>query len=356
MITILFALVLQNETTIGKLKFQPPKDWKVNKVDKTVTLAPPDEKHLLVLIPEGETAKGELKDYSEKMWKQLSEGAKKMTEGQTIAGKTEAGWDSLMTERAIEMEEGQAYAIVVVFRAADRFEALLIASDSQERVMKHQQAISALMKSLKRVVEAAKIRYFTGFYSGLQFVGGQGQKFTTTPRYLVLLDDGTFVTGFCATGYDQYDFKSEHKSFTGTYASDKETLTLTYAQGSVRKFKWNVETYDLKHAEESEGYWQEPPVEDLKLDGAYARKDSPGVTFKPDGTFVDEGGLGWIGIGLADDMKKPGRGKYRTAHFSLIVTYEDGRERRILLTVGKDQAGEKNPKKIFLGSYVHERQ
>ncbi len=358
------TLVLaQSETTLGKLKFTPPKDWQVKQADNAVTMSPPGESHLVVLIQEGEPAQGELKAYQEKMWKLICQGAKKITEGQTLAGKTDAGWESLMTERTIDLENGTAYALVFAFRAVDRFECVCVAGDSQATVSKYQEAVAGVLKSLKRAVDSVKFQYYTGFYSGLQVVGNQRDpKLTTTPRYLVLLADGTFLTGFAGEGYDQFDFKTDqanNKSFSGTYTADESMLTLTYAQGTVRRYKKKVETYDLKHVDTAEGFWLEPPVEDLKLEGVYRTpepKNSPAVAFNADGTFVDEGALGSIGFNLGEDMRKPGRGKYRTANFSMIVKYDDGRARRILLTVGKDQAGEKNPRKIFLGGYIHERQ
>ncbi|MGD9851405.1 MAG: hypothetical protein AB7T38_09065 [Nitrospirales bacterium] len=158
---------------------------------------------------------------------------------------------------------------------------------------------------------------------------------------LVLFDDGTFHAGMPYEGLDRVDQKRliqqapvNHK---GTYSRDDKKLTLTFGEETE---VFTPTAYGWKGGEENK-LIRLPPADDFQFDGTFVPMldnptlSDPTITLTRDGHFVDRGIFRLQELStssVTSQVSTPpreGKGRYLIRNYTLILSYENGLERRI---------------------------
>jgi len=184
-------------------------------------------------------------------------------------------------------------------------------------------------------------------------------------RYHTFFDDGVAFADLPEGGLWSFDRAASQAD--PNRAGYWRTYTFSGGQGEARrpdvKFPWtlrSVKAGELKV--DSDLFYRCASVDGLRLEGAwtsYANPDDPDLDRLPpgqrpilrfgrDGRFVDEGlfAVFMRSHGGGDD--RPGAGRYEVRDFTMVLRYDDGRERREAFTgfLAGDPA--KQDGKIFL--------
>ena len=204
------------------------------------------------------------------------------------------------------------------------------------------------------------------FYAGIQ-AATEGFNYGNSRRFLYLNPaNHTFRWGFCQEGYYQYSTERDRATnpdFAGTYRTGPNTVTLNFYSSRRMEFIINANG-DLE--EESAGYrlTKLPQLNARLLEGRYIKADlerslwpngrQPAAVFTRNGRFEDEG---LLCMGLSEDLslpldelnrrnrdnRMPGKGSYAIADSSLMLTYDDGRRRQLLIYLFGADADKTSP-------------
>ena len=192
----------------------------------------------------------------------------------------------------------------------------------------------------------------TGKFSGIYRAVGATEAHTIGWRYVAFFPDGRFVEGFPPAVMDQLDEDAEiarNPVGWGTYRMAGEWGEITFAMtdpSDKEPLVWKIKEYEDRLLVDGDAYYRLEPCNGLKLKGTFRRGDyqtaptaAQGITFTPDGRFVDEGVFQAAGVlvrnpsGTGEDFDDgvPGRGTYRIANYTIELRYSDGRIKRTSL-------------------------
>ncbi len=208
-----------------------------------------------------------------------------------------------------------------------------------------------------------------GVWMGLVSYWAVTGRYTPSPEYLVMYEDGSFYYEMPLEGLQSFDrekSRREEVEYWGTYAFDG-------ASGS-----WQRATYEPSELELDENdvlqvqgspFYRCAPVDGLRLEGAwttYADPTDPDLSrggvqpiirFSADGRFQDEG-LFESGLFLLPEAPDdgsvdaqavaPGKGTYEIENYTLTLKYDDGRVRRAAFSLYLSTKPEPSPGIIFI--------
>jgi hypothetical protein len=201
-----------------------------------------------------------------------------------------------------------------------------------------------------------------GLYVGLSLRPfGTAPAQMPNPDYVGFFPDGAFVWWLPQEGLDGFDrarSMEQHPTFWGTYQVQGGEVHLRFNSGA-----------SLVASRGDRGGLTIPsratlfPVAKLdgcRLSGTYVRADgdaffrfSP-ITFWPNGTFVDGGAMGQVGLSAPGGQfvtVAPGQGTYQVANNTLTLAYTDGRVLRVAIFAAGDPT-----ESIHLNRYLLARQ
>ncbi len=186
-------------------------------------------------------------------------------------------------------------------------------------------------------------------YSSLdpEYVYGGGWSVRTRWHYLIFFRDGRALRRMPPEGLHSFSFdwwKPQLLDYCGTYKVHGDSVEITWEMRDGQTHKQTV-TRSGDDLKDHSRVFRRPPRDGAKLQGRYLtgirnKQDAesvPGMTFREDGTFVDEGMLWmfntswWCGgdYWLNDGKNQTGgKGTWRVADWTLELIYEDGRKRR----------------------------
>lgn len=161
----------------------------------------------------------------------------------------------------------------------------------------------------------------------------------------VVFENGTFRIGFPYEGLDAMDQKrliaEAQPERKGTYRREEKKLTLRFGQETeAETVVLTPERYGWKDEEENK-LIKMPPVEDFQFDGTFApvldspTTNDPTLSLTRDGRFVDRGIFRLKELSTpkgANPTSPPpveGKGEYSMRNYTLILSYENGAERRV---------------------------
>jgi len=271
----------------GNVLFRVPEGWKVETHDEGLLLRPSDlqkDESYVVIIPPGTKADVNLSAGFEKTWKQVAGNRKIAKKAPEKAIKTEGGVEGLMSVGLMDdADENRLIAMVALFKAADRFQAVLAMTAEDRLFQRYSEAFGLLIKGLRfRNVELPT-------YDLLMSMGYTEKGGKTT--VVVLFRDGTCLRRMPAEGLDRLEpaiAKKRHAEAVGTHeakegvvtvrAGSQEEILKPQLDGSYR----SVETGQFLKLATSTG---------LRLDGKYVLHGGKGgFVFRPDGTCEDDQG------------------------------------------------------------------
>lgn len=161
------------------------------------------------------------------------------------------------------------------------------------------------------------------------------------PKYITFFPDARVFEGIPDSGMDGLDEDAEirfHSTGWGTYTLDGDTGKITLGPTVV----WPIRAYPDRIEIRGERYTKMESGDGVPLSGTFRRAGyqtlfagaQQGITFMPNGRFKDEGIFKAAFVqhrtsrGYEFDDGAPGTGTYRVRHYSLELTYDDGRRKR----------------------------
>jgi hypothetical protein len=171
------------------------------------------------------------------------------------------------------------------------------------------------------------------------------------PKYITFFPDARVFEGIPDGGMDGLDEDAEirfHSTGWGTYTTDGTTGQITFGPTIV----WNFHVYPDRVEIHGDRYQKLESGDGVKLAGTFRRADAKtvaaaqqGITFMPNGRFKDEGIFKAAFVqhrtshGYEFDDGAPGTGTYRVRHYSLELTYDNGRSKRAVFYLDPNNSG-----------------
>lgn len=212
-------------------------------------------------------------------------------------------------------------------------------------------------------------------------------KRTPNFQFLVLFSDGTAMRGLPNMGLDNYigsvrlEISGGGKpcakwglysmsgnegvvSFASPTAAGRQLVTRRFAGDA-----WRIQEYPDRLDINGSSYiiLDSGPI-GMKLQGTYkpyGDKTQRGITFTPDGEFVDEGimkagataigiGGGGLAIGYAFNSPGPGRGTYHVSNYTLHLQYVNSQAPGVLFWIGPESS-RNDPRTIYIDKVKFQR-
>ena len=166
-------------------------------------------------------------------------------------------------------------------------------------------------------------------------------------KYVAFFADGRFLEKLPEQGLEKLNEEMEIRINPvgwGTYEmhGDAGRIVFPPSEYSRNSIVWAFKQYADHLKIRGDDYYLLDRCNGLRLTGTFRRGDyqttyaaRQGITFKADGSFVDEGVFKAAGVMVRNaagnddfDDGVPGRGTYRIANYSLELTYSNGRVKR----------------------------
>lgn len=198
-----------------------------------------------------------------------------------------------------------------------------------------------------------------GVFGKFDFGSSYYRAVTTQWMYVTLLPDGSAYKGIASEGLENFNpsyWAQENAMRVGTYALSGRKGRIEWGGGGGSE-SFDVDGNKL-HFGGGKPFERLTSCDGLALDGTYRREDwqkqqelpmfrNVHATFRRDGTFEEEGlaqsaSVMWWRPGKGDLMEKVvlGAGTYAVGHYSLTLVYQDGRKRRMNITVPPGSPGD----------------
>ena len=278
------------------------------------------------------------------------------------------------------------YAHLVVLRIGAMRQSIVYASANKFMTNLYQQPLSTFFASLSQaekqdavspVQETQKITAAVEspgsatsnngtFYHGSEAVY-VGPSTGNKPVYLYLFPDNHFQWGYYQVGYFNYNRAKELQttpSFCGTYTRNGNNIRLNFADNSGYHPEYTVDAKgNLQSHSNNYTLIKFPGLTGKQIKGTYTADaygvKPPQATFYLNGRFEDNALLCMgqqvdysLPLDQADrqmaENKIPGTGNYRIVDHSLILNYDDGRKRQLLLYIFEEEAGKPSPSLMML--------
>jgi len=205
-------------------------------------------------------------------------------------------------------------------------------------------------------------------YCGMQAATG-GYEYANSKRYLYLSPDNTFRWGFCQEGYYNYNTQADKMrspDFAGTYTKSGSNILLNFY--SSRTMALTEESnMDLNAGQYK--FIKFPQLNGHTIEGTYTKTDlikelwpngvQPRATLHKNGRFEDQG---LLGMGESIDVSLPyqewkqrtaelgmwGNGSYMIVDNSLLLSYDDGRRKQLLIYIHDEDSKKTTPNLIVV--------
>ena len=201
------------------------------------------------------------------------------------------------------------------------------------------------------------------FYAGMQAATG-GFEYANSKHFLYLSADNTFRWGYSQEGYYNYNSqvdKMKSPDFAGTYTKSGNNITLNFY--SSRTMQFFQESNDNLNAGQYK-FIRLPQLNGHTFEGTYIKADlikelwpngqQPRAMFHKNGRFEDQG---LLGMGETVDVSLPyqewkqrtaelgmwGNGSYTIVDNSLLLNYDDGRRKQLLIYIHDEDAKKTSP-------------
>ncbi|MGC2696412.1 MAG: hypothetical protein WA738_11540 [Candidatus Angelobacter sp.] len=391
------------DTQIGDYRFFMPRGW--NRVEKpagTVIYAPltaPSMAYIALLhtveLP------STLRAAFDEQWRGFAQPYRILQGGHAVAQRSPHGYDAFTTQAIAVDQNGTRWRVfVLAAQNGKRLETVMFMSNAANPELNAtlQNVLDSFLRSLRFATEdrdagtpsnasphsgtggssvtlppRSKGR-LNGIYRAVGVVNyGSGQAPRIGWRYVAFFPDGRFMEGFPDQGMDNLDEDAEIRrnpvgwgSYDLSGERGKITFIITDPEHEKGPIIWDLKEYTDHLSVDGDTYTLLGPVDGLKLEGTFRREDykslyagsRQGITFTPDGQFVDEGVLKAAavmirrpGTNASDfDDGAPGRGTYRISNYTLELKYSNGVTKRtsIFLEPG---APKSDVRKFYLNTY-----
>lgn len=205
-------------------------------------------------------------------------------------------------------------------------------------------------------------------YCGMQAATG-GLEYGNSKRFLYLSPDNSFRWGYCQEGYYNYNTqvdKMKSPDFAGTYTKNGRNIILNFY--SSRTMQLTEESnMDLNAGQYK--FIRFPQLNGHTIEGTYTKADmikdlwpngvQPRATLHQNGRFEDQG---LLGMGENIDVSLPyqewkqrtaeigmwGNGSYAIVDNSLLLHYDDGRRKQLLIYIHDEDAKKISPNLIVV--------
>lgn len=368
---ILGAQESQPDTQMGDLRFKIPPGWSRVEKQGVTALVPPG-------LPSGKTAylalfpaadlKSSLREWFDAQWTAMLKDYR-VLEGGQAKPLNENGFDSISTSAAVADRAGTRWAMIFGgIQNGTRVQPVLFMSSALELYQEHSKGLQIFFTTLRlgasspprtepRESGAVANGRLDGIYRNFSDFDAVANKTRSGGyQYQTFYPDGRFVGKMPDQGMDNDDRADMKASplFWGTYtvSGNQATvllpITLPYrTRPEVRHFTVCQGGLMINSGDCN----PDPILSSYRLDGGdgvtlrgtFRRPDfrapngpKQGIAFTPDGRFADDGVLKAAPVVHRDargnytlDDGVPGRGTYRVGHYTLTLSYSDGRVKRV---------------------------
>jgi hypothetical protein len=207
-------------------------------------------------------------------------------------------------------------------------------------------------------------------YCGIQ-AATEGFNYGNSKRYLYLQPDNSFTWGYTQEGYynfNQQNAKNTTPDFCGVYKKNANKLTLNFYSSRIMEFTINKDG-NLVYSQDGYQLTKFPVLNNLRFEGTYTKTDlipdlwpngrQPKATLHANGRFEDESLLAigeFIDPSLPYQEWKqktaehglPGNGSYAIVDNSLLLNYDDGRRKQLLIFIFDKDIKKPSPELIVV--------
>jgi hypothetical protein len=374
----------QGFTQIGNVLCQIPPGWQRAEQGRATVLVPPGvpqgKTALLIILP-GQTIQGDLRAWFDQQWTGFRADSTVTEDSPAVADTSAGGYEFIYTAaRLQDAAKKVTFVFFFVAQAGDQAQPFAYMTDDETLVAAHTAALKTFLgaltfANLQPAQPAAQPAgtpaggklspSFTwgtvpppsgsAGLSGIYHMQDLGAKLSVISGSAVTSIDHTywcfFPDGRCyytmpAEGLENFNYdylRQMNNGFCCTYKMEGNNGIITWGSKDHPTFGFRRVGKQLVIKRDADVYDLLDPCDGLKLSGTFKRYDwaseySPkeGITFSPDGTFVDEGFLHgamsmwwWADRSYVDAESTPGRGTYHVASNSLALFYDDGRKLRV---------------------------
>jgi hypothetical protein len=348
-LVLLLALQAEEAVSFGNVVVRVPADWKFEKKAEGLFLRPgglKEDEALVVIVPPGTKAEGNLAEGFEKSWKQVAGERRIVKKAPGREMKTEGGTDGLMSVGLLETADGvRLITSVAVFKAGDRTEAVLAMTAQDHVFQRYSEALGSMLKGLRfKNVELPT-------YDLLVSMGYNDTAGKTT--VYVLFRDGTWLPTLPPEGLDDLEGASARKRFEGSFGTHE-------TKDGVLTLRRGIQTEALKlgadgtYRSVENGQFQRVPTSSgVRLEGRYVLHGGTGkFILKSDGGFEDLGASSAVFPSPALFRDQPETtGGYEIFNNSIYMAYAGRDTRRKLSFLVLPKAGDANPEFILIRGY-----
>lgn len=377
-------------STYGNIIYTLPAGWTSSNNQKFLELFPQslvqNENFSIILLP-GKSSVGSLQQELALCWNEFAGilGAQTLREvngnnyNQDDVSRTFSGWEYIAGHGSIRTNS-DFFVHAYIIRAKDRIERVVVLSKeirldamrSNIDPTKHHYPYYATITDFIFNLRFANLSSpdlpkatwkgagILGVWAGLGFSGG-----SLKTTYAIFFSNGQVFYGnpFPVQGLydlDTYAEKERSKRNWGTYSfqNGKGTVSMPYGNFPIRIEAGKLVMSPIR---EEHNFIRMAVIDDIKLSGTWMIEDKTGkivtITFKPDGSFTDNGALRVLDHTLYDYYSVAdggGAGKYLIKDHTIIFMYSDGRILPVAFPGMGFIAGNNSPKELIL-SYNNDK-
>jgi hypothetical protein len=368
---ILGAQESQPDTQVGDLLFKMPPGWsRVQKQNVTALIPPglpPGKTAYLALFPAAELKSG-LREWFDAEWATISKDYRVLEGGQATP-RNENGMEGISATAAVTDRAGTRWAVFFGgIRNGTRVQPLLFMSSAFELYEQQQNGLRVFFTSVRlspagpappepREAAVGANGRLDGIYREFSDYDAVANKTRSGGyRYQTFYPDGRYVGKLPDQGMDNDDTADMRLSplSWGTYTLSGNQGTVQFPVSMPYRTKPDVMHFTVcqgGHMINATGCQVDPTLSSFRLDGGdgavlrgtfhrpgYQMQYGPkqGIAFTADGHFADEGFLKAAPVVRRDargnfgfDDGVPGRGTYHVGHYTLTLSYSDGRVKRV---------------------------
>jgi hypothetical protein len=372
---IVSAQEFQPYTQAGDFRFRMPAGWsRVEKQNVTALVPPglpPGKTAYLALFPAADL-KSSLREWFDGQWATMMKSYRLLQGGQATPQRSDSGFDVLYAAAKVADKAGTQWALIfVAAQNGARAEPMLFMSSAPELSEEHSKALESFFSTLRfhdpepkgpagpagpsapepRKTSSGRLDGIYRTFNHDKIVNKTGSGY----NYRVFYPDGRYLSKMPDQGMDADDTADMKGSplFWGTYTISGNQGTIVFPVSMPYRQKPDVEHFTVCQGGQAIDpsdcridplvtYYRLEGRDPVTLQGTFIRSDyktpySPQqrIAFTADGHFTDEGVMKAAlvmhrdarGIFQFDDGI-PGRGTYRAGHYTLTLSYSDGRVKR----------------------------
>lgn len=365
------------DTQVGDFLFKMPIGWNRTQQGDVTYIKPPfgPQGTATLIGLASNNMEGDLQTSFNTLWGGYKSQYRILEGGDIRSEHAPNGYNAFYTRAIASDKSGQRWRVFVMgAQFKSRIETVMFMSNvfSRELAETHDRVFNSFLSSLRFTDEsadeaaakagdaerktagapAAGLPRGKGKFNGIyRAVGQTGDPLSPQRgiayKYVAFFPDGRFLEKLPEQGLEKLNADQEIRINPvgwGTYEMIGETGRIVFppSESSKNPIVWSFKEYSDHLKLGGDDYFLLDPCNGLTLAGTFRRSDyqttygaRQGITFNPDGTFVDEGVFKAANVmvrnpaGNSDfDDGAPGRGTYRIAKYTLELTYSNGRVKR----------------------------